>query len=99
MGVTTLAGGKVPGHINRIGLVPKRQRLRFNLSFPKGTSVNDGIEREFCTIQYSSVDDACKKLIALGRGAQLAKFDVQGASRTVPVHGYSHVGAPGQRHS
>jgi len=32
------------------------------------------------------VDDACKRLLALSRGAQMVKFDVQGAFRTVPVH-------------
>ena len=78
-------------HVNRFGLVPKghgtgQWRLIVDLSFPKGGSVNDGIEPEVCTVRYTSVDEACKRITALGRGAVLAKFDVHGAFRTVPVH-------------
>ena len=78
-------------HINRFGLVPKgtsgeQWRLIVDLSFPKGACVNDGIEPEICTVRYTSVDVACKRLLALGRGSMMAKFDVQGAFRTVPVH-------------
>ena len=57
-----------------------------DLSFPKGASVNDGIEPEVCAIRYTSVDVACWRIVALGRGTIMAKFDVQGAFRTVPVH-------------
>ncbi len=32
------------------------------------------------------MDIACQKVLELGRGANLAKFDVSGAFRTVPVH-------------
>ena len=49
-------------------------------------SVNNGIESEVCTVKYTSVDTACRRLLALGRGAMMAKFDVQGAFRTIPVH-------------
>ena len=78
-------------HINRFGLVPKGHgsglwRLIVDLSFPRGASVNDGIEPEVCSVHYTSVDAACRRVVALGRGAILAKFDVQGAFRTVPVH-------------
>lgn len=78
-------------HTNRFGLVPKgnsgeQWRLIVDLSFPKGASVNDGIEPEMCTVKYTSVDVACRRLLALGRGSMMAKFDVQGAFRTVPVH-------------
>ena len=57
-----------------------------DLSFPKGSSVNDGFEPEVCTVRYTAVDEACKRITALGRGAVLAKFDVCGAFRTVCVH-------------
>ena len=53
---------------------------------PKGGKCHDGIEPEVCSVRYTSVDAACKRVVAKGRGAMLAKFDVEGAFRTVPVH-------------
>ena len=47
---------------------------------PKGASVNDGIEPEVCSVHYTSVDTACKIVVALGRGVMLAKFDVRAPS-------------------
>ena len=77
--------------INRFGLEPKghqpgRWRLIVDLSSPNGASVNDGIEPEVCSVHYTSVVTACKRVVARGRGTLLAKFDVEGAFRTVPVH-------------
>ena len=65
-------------HINIFGLVPKGHgsglwRLIMDLSYPRGASVNDGIEPEVCSVHYTSVDAACRKVVALGRGAILAK--------------------------
>ncbi len=57
-----------------------------DLSSPKGSSVNDSIGREVCSVSYTSVDVACKRVVAAGRGCLLAKFDVEGSFRTVPVH-------------
>ena len=48
--------------------------------------MNDGIEPEVCAVRYTSVDVACRRIVALGRGTIMAKFDVQGAFRMVPVH-------------
>ena len=78
-------------HVNRFGLVPKNHqpgqwRLIVDLSHPRGGSVNDGVEPELCSMNYISVDVAVKRVLALGEGAKLAKFDVEGAYRTVPVH-------------
>ncbi len=78
-------------HVNRFGQVPKNRqpgkwRLIVNLSYPRGASVNDGVERELCSMKYSSVDVAVKKVLVLGKGPLLAKLDVDGAYRTVPVH-------------
>ena len=33
-----------------------------------------------------SVDEAVRKVLALGAGTLMAKFDVEGAYRTIPVH-------------
>ncbi len=78
-------------NINRFGLVPKghvpgKWRLIVDLSFPAGSSVNDGVSSELCSLQYVSVDTASQRVLEIGRGAALAKFDVSGAFRTVPVH-------------
>ena len=77
--------------VNRFGLVPKghqpgKWRLIVDLSFLRGCSVNDTIEPEVCSLHYSSVDEVCKRVVDIGRGTVLAKFDVQGAFRTIPVH-------------
>ena len=77
--------------VNRFSFVPKNHqpskwRLIVDLSFPRGHSVNDGIEPNLCNLHYTSTDEACKKVVAKERGTCLAKFDVEGAFRTVPVH-------------
>ncbi len=78
-------------HINRFGLVPKghipgKWRLIVDLSFPEGSSVNDGIDSELCSLRYTSVDAACRQVLDWRPATQMAKFDVAGAFRTVTVH-------------
>lgn len=53
---------------------------------PVASRVNDGLEPELCSIRYTSVDVAVGRVLALGQGSLLAKFDVEGAYRTVRVH-------------
>ena len=53
----------VPGVINPFGVIPKlhqpgKWRLIVDLSHLKGSSVNDGIKSELCSLLYPSVDDA-----------------------------------------
>ncbi len=77
--------------VNHFGLVPKghqpgKWRLIVDLSSSNGTSVNDGIESSLCSLHYTSVDESCARIAVKGRGTMLAKFDVEGAFRTVPVH-------------
>ena len=45
-------------HLNRMGVVPKggRWRLITDLSYPEGTSVNDGIRWDLCSLRYTSVE-------------------------------------------
>ena len=74
--------------VNRFGLVPKghqprKWQLIVDLSFPRGCSVNDAIEPEVCSLHYTLLDE---RVVAMGRGTVLAKFDVQGAFCTIPVH-------------
>ncbi|KAJ1146364.1 hypothetical protein NDU88_012641 [Pleurodeles waltl] len=72
------------------GVVPKRvagqYRLIHHLSFPEGTSVNDNIPPEACSVGYATVDDAIDMIKATGRGALLAKDEVESAFRLLPVH-------------
>ena len=72
-----------------LGAVPKkdgRWRMILHLSAPAGHSVNDHIAREEFSLQYASVDDAVRMLLALGPGARMAKVDLKSAFRMVPVH-------------
>ena len=82
-------GGRI--QISRFGVIPKphqpgKWRLITDLSSPEGFSVNDGITPQLCSVSYSSVDDAVQAVGRLGKGALLAKFDLENAYRLVPVH-------------
>ena len=57
-----------------------------DLSCPRGSSVNDGIPTDPCSLQYASVDDAVAIIQQLGRDTQLVKLDLKDAYRIVPVH-------------
>lgn len=75
----------------RYGVIPKIQqpgkwRLILDLSSPDGASVNDGIDLDQCSIAFATVDAAIEKIVELGRGALMAKVDVEHAYRNVPVH-------------
>lgn len=76
--------------INRFGVIPKknsdRWRLILDLSAPEGKSVNDGIDHDLCSLSYVSIDNAAEAIVSKGRGAYLAKIDIQSAYRIVPVH-------------
>ena len=76
--------------ISRFGVIPKPHqpgewRLITDLSSPEGASVNDGIDPRLCSVDYASVDDAVGVIVRLGRGTQLAKFDLESAYRLIPV--------------
>ena len=77
-------------HTSRFGVIPKstpgQWRLILDLSWPEGSSVNDGIDPDLCSLSYVSVDDAAKAVAAFGPGVRLAKIDIKSAYRIVPVH-------------
>ena len=77
-------------HINPVGLIPKSEpgkyRMIVDLSAPKGGSVNDGVDRDSCSLSYLSMDTVAARVRELGRGALLVKFDIKSAYRNVPVH-------------
>ena len=80
-------------HISRFGIIPSikksqpgKWRLIVDLSAPDGASVNDGIVPSLCSLSYTSVDDTAAEVLQLGKGALLAKLDIQHAYRIVPLH-------------
>lgn len=72
-----------------MGVVPKKTpsefRLIHNLSYPKGSSVNDGIDSEHTRVCYATVDDAIKFIKLAGPGCFLAKTDIKNAFRITPI--------------
>ena len=74
-------------HISPIGAVPKKYddsyRLIMELSSPRGTSVNEGINKEEFSVTYSSFDEALTMIYDLG--SFLAKIDIKHAFRICPV--------------
>ena len=77
-------------HISPFGVIPKghqtgKWRLIVDLSSPHGESVNDGIDKELCTLSYVRVDDIVKTILTLKKGALMAKVDIKNAYRLLPV--------------
>ncbi|KAM4794908.1 uncharacterized protein WCC33_000060 [Rhinophrynus dorsalis] len=76
--------------VSPLGLVPKRVegqfRLIHHLSYPKGESVNDGIDKEESRVQYASFDRALSLVRSAGRGCLMAKSDIKSAFRLLPIH-------------
>ena len=77
-------------HVSLVGVIPKstpgKWRIIVDLSSPQGGSVNDGISRGMCSLSYLRVDDVAAKVVGMGTGALMAKFDLRSAYRNVPVH-------------
>ncbi|PIL25946.1 hypothetical protein GSI_11700 [Ganoderma sinense ZZ0214-1] len=64
---------------------PAKLRVINHLSWPQGTSINDGIPDSESSITYESFDSAVAEICRLGRGALLAKLDLKDAFRHIPV--------------
>ena len=76
-----------------IGLQPKKDggfRLIQHLSWPHGSSVNDGIPEEFSTVQYHTVALAIQKIKQAGKSCFMAKTDIKSAFRIIPIHPSDH---------
>ena len=72
-----------------IGLVPKKTggfRLITHLSYPAGSSVNDGIDDALASVRYSNFDNAVAIIKNLGQGALLGKLDVKSAFRLLRIY-------------
>lgn len=74
--------------ISPVGLVPKKggdYRLIHHLSYPVNMSINDFINQRYCSVSYSSIDQAANMIFRLGPGALLSKSDVKSAFRLLPI--------------
>ena len=72
-------------------MIPKKNkpdawRLILDLSSPADHSVNDGIFKSEFPVVYSSVRDAVGLIVKTGRGALMAKVDIQKVYRIIPIH-------------
>ena len=78
-----------PFRISPLGVVPKKTpgefRLIHHLSYPRGSSVNDGISPDHTSVSYATISDAIRHIKAAGRGCFLAKTDVKNAFRIIPI--------------
>ena len=77
-------------HVSPMGVIPKSEPGRWHiivdLSSPEGNSINDGINRELYSLSYMSVDEVVARLVRLGKGSLMAKFNLKAAYRNIPVH-------------
>ena len=64
----------------------EQAQLIVDLSSPKGSSVNDSIDKAWSFLEYVSIDHLATIVRKLGQGALLIKADVKEAYRMVPVH-------------
>lgn len=75
--------------LSPVGLVPKKDggwRMIQHLSYPQGSSVNEFIDPELATVQYTSFDKVLDTISGIGRGAQLARMDIKSAFRLLILH-------------
>ena len=89
--VVPVSGNLTRLQLSPIGIIPKphqpgKWRLMVDLSSPRRASVNDGIDGQLCSLSYTRLDDAARRIVRSGRGTLLAKVDLQSAYRIVPVH-------------
>ena len=75
-------------HCSPIGAVPKPDgsvRIIFDLSSPRGSSVNERISQDEYSCNYCNFDEAVGLVFRCGRGAFMGKLDVRHAFRLCPV--------------
>ena len=89
------------GHmaVSPLNSVPKpasdERRFILDLSWPSGSSVNDGISKEFylgdpVTLTYPTVDDIAARIARFGSGCLLFKRDLKRAYRQLPVDPFDY---------
>ena len=55
------------------------------MSHPEGSSVNDAIDPNLCSLSYITVEEVARLPISLGRGILIAKVDIKSAYHLIPV--------------
>ena len=67
--------------VSPLGLVPQKTPVEYRfihqLSYPEGSSINDGIPSELCTVQCQSIQDAILAIQQVGVGGLLAETDLE----------------------
>ena len=75
--------------ISLLGLLPKKIegefRLIHHLSFPKGSSLNDGISSDHTRVSYATVEDAIQRIKSVDSTCFLAKTDIKNAFRIISI--------------
>jgi len=75
--------------LSPLGLVEKKTpgtyRMIHHLSFPEGSSINDGIPEEDSHVQYATIQEAIEKIKAVGPHSYCAKTDISNAFRIIKV--------------
>jgi hypothetical protein len=64
---------------------PSKRRLINHLSWPPGSSINDGIPDSESHIQYEAFEHALHEIASSGKGSILAKLDLKDAFHHIPV--------------
>ncbi|VDI51238.1 Hypothetical predicted protein [Mytilus galloprovincialis] len=67
--------------------IPGTYRMIHHLSFPEGSSINDNIPQDNCSVQYASIQDAIEliKIKTVGRTSFCAKTDISSAFRIINI--------------
>jgi hypothetical protein len=77
-------------HISPISDVPEKEtgkfRLIHDLSFLKGSSINDGIPNDIKSVSYEPLDLAIAYIMSQGQGVTVSKVDIKSDFRIRPVH-------------
>ena len=60
-------------------------QLIHHLSHPAGSSINDIIPQDLCTVQYQTMENAIAHIRALGQRCFMAKTDIAEAFRIIPI--------------
>ena len=64
---------------------PSKLHIINHLSWPQGSSVNDGIPDTEASISYDMFECAIDNLLVSGRGSRMAKLDLKDAFRHIPI--------------
>ena len=77
---------KLGVHCSPFGMIPKKHmpgkwRLIMDLSVPEGSSVNDGIAKELCSLAYTSVDEVVASTLKLSKGLTTSKNGLKAGLR------------------